>query len=171
MTSTHSTPDPAKGQLTAFRRVLLLAGLGILIGLAGGSGTGCCNLFRETRILYPSDTCARLQRRIDEARQAEQRTWQVALRVREHLGDAGDRERIGPDIDLLEVAAWDFRRRVNAAQDAAGECPEPNRDQAELDRLAHLSQKRLEVLEAIRAADPALQRLLLDELVSCPPAR
>ena len=171
MTSTHSTPGPAKGQLTTSKRVLLLAGLGILIGLAGGAATGCRNLFRETRDLYPSDPCTRLQRRIDEAREAEHRTWHAASRVREHLGDAGAPDRIGSDIDRLAVAAWDFRRRVNAAQAAAGECPEPNRDQAELDRLDRGSRTRFEAIEAIRAADPAHQRILLDEFLSYPPTR
>jgi len=168
MTNTHSTHEPAKGQLTPCRRALLLAGFGILIGLAGGSGTGCRNLFREIPALYPSDACARLQRRIEEARQADQRTWQAASRVREHLGNAGHQERIDWDIDRLEVAAWDFRRRVNAAQDAAAECPKPDRDQVELDQLDHRSQQQVKAIEAIRAADPILRPRLLDELFDRP---
>lgn len=97
--------------------------------------------------MYPADASDRLRLRIEEAQQAEQRAAQAAITLREQVAQDANVHRIESDIDRLEQASLDLKRRVAAARDAAADDELKEQLIAELDRL---EQRAAQFLEEVR---------------------
>ena len=133
----------------------------LMVLVLGWGGTGCRSAYRQTRKTYPADPCARLGLRIGEAQQAEKQAGQAATRLRDQLAKGLGRQDLEPDVDRLEVATLEFRRRMATVHDAAATCDQDPRFTGEIKRLETRSTRMLETIKLIRTngVNPSVAQL------------
>jgi hypothetical protein len=136
------------------------------------TATGCNLIYHRTQKELPPESGAQLSMRVQEARRAEKLTAQAGTRLHDDLARHLPGETIQADLDRLEVAALDLRRRTATARDAAAGSKEHSEVAAEIQRLDLRSQAWLHYVESSRNAEPATQLSQLDSLLYGPaPAR
>ena len=113
------------------RRGLRLGAWCLLLGVL----TGCGGIYHETRTLRHADPCARLELRLEEARTAARRAREADATLKRHEAHSGDAAQVQADRDRLQLTVLDCRRRIQAARDAAGDCPHGAGALAELEQL------------------------------------
>jgi hypothetical protein len=148
---------------TAPRLGLCGALLATLVLIATG-GFGCRTIYHESQAAYSGDARVRLELRLAEAQRARETAYRAALRLCEKFGQGFDSPAIDPDLDRLETAAGDFRRRIAAVADAASEAGPESSLSPERSGLEQLSTQLLEAVAQVRQRGAAgladLERLL-----------
>jgi len=138
----------------------------LLVALVlGFGGVGCRGIYRQTRTTYRTDPSTRLKLRIQEAQEAEKRAEQAASQVREQLAKGRIGRDLEPDIDRLEMAILEFRRRMETVRDAATSCDGQAGLAAEIERLGARSMQMLNTLKRIRSGRVHSSGAQLDELL------
>jgi hypothetical protein len=156
MSKRYSSAAPPSGQPVTGRSRLRITAFSLLIGLICLGAAGCRNPYRQTQSLYPADRGDRLELRIAEAQQAEQRADQADTRLRKQSASSGTDADMQVNLDRLEAASLDFKRRVASARDAARDWEHPGHLDAELDRLEQRSSELLEEVRRLRAKTAAV---------------
>jgi hypothetical protein len=127
-------------------------------------GFGCRTIYHESQAAYSGDARVRLELRLAEAQRARETAYRAALRLCEKSGQGLDSPAVDPDLDRLQTAAGDFRRRVAAVADAAREVEPAVKSSSERSGLEQLSTQLLEAVAQVRQRGVAgvadLERLL-----------
>lgn len=127
---------------------------------------GCSSMYHDARSKFPPDPRARLELRMEEARGADRLLSQAGRTLGEHLQRGAATETVQADLDRVELFAFDLRRHVDAAKDAATLCSRQSSVAEELDMLLGRSNTFLAYVNFARNADPVEQASRLDEIRS-----
>jgi len=126
-------------------------------------GFGCSTaLDGRLGALLPPGSVAQLELRLDEARRAEKMAQEAGDKLRDRLAEGRRGEAIGVDVDRVEVAAFEFERRVASARDAAERCRERGRLAGELQRLERRSRELAEYVRSLHVAGPSASAARLE---------
>jgi hypothetical protein len=129
------------------------------------TATGCNSIYHRTQKELPPERGAQLSMRLQEVRRAENLTAQAGTRLHDDLARHLPGETIQADLDRLEVAALDLRRRTTTARDAAAVSKEHSEIAAEIERLDLRSQAWLDYVKSSRNSEPATRLSQLDSLL------
>jgi hypothetical protein len=142
-----------------------VAGL-VLLAALWLTTTGCTSIYHRTQKVLPPEPGAQLTLRLDEARRAESLTAQAGTRLRDDLARHLPGETIQADLDRLEMAALDLRRRTATARELAAVSQEHSEVAREIERLDLRSLAWLDCVKSAREAEPATRLAQLDSLLS-----
>lgn len=144
------------------RRTAAWLGCAALSLLLLALGSGCRSIYGKSAEIHPPDPRARLELRVDEAHQAQEQARQAAVRLRDQLAKGVARKNLEPDLDRLEAAARELKRRVAAATDLLAGCDTSTQFAAEIQALQNRAADLLETVQALRSDDTASMLPQLD---------
>jgi len=151
--------------LAGFARRRGLAALGV-VAAVWLAGAGCTSVYERAEQAMPPDPGSRLTLRVEEARRAEGLCTQSCARLHDDLARHAPAETVSADLDRLELAGFDLKRRTMAAREAVGSSqPAPDLSR-EIGRLEARSKAVLDYVGLARNAEPATQSARLEPLLS-----
>lgn len=142
----------------------LVAHLILLVAISIGE-TACTSIYDRARTQLPPEPTAELRLRVAEAAKARNVAEQAGVRLLDSLQRRKAAGVTETDFDRLAAAAFDFERRVWAANDAAERCRKPAEFAGEIEDLDRQARSWLEYVQTSRAGDPSAQLRQLQALL------